>query len=291
MFPVLFAQAAEAAAEVSETDGSWLTAARQNLVDWYTSLANLIALPSARLVAAAVLGTFGLWLLMPGRRTAFARVLGAITGGLAAACLLSLVPPVMFTFTSVLFALLGSLTIAAAIGTVTSKSPIYNAVWFAITLLGVGGLLLLNGAQFLGIATVAVYAGAIVVTFLFVLMLAQPEGYTRYDRISWGRTAEWMGCAAGAISACLLVWALLPTPAVGVPAEGNPVLVEDHVAVLGAQLFTRHLISVEIAGLLLFAALVGCVAIAGATNRRGIAGQVESALAIDRQTGGDIRHE
>ena len=101
----------------------------------------------------------------------------------------------------------------------------------------------------------------------------------------------WLGCAAGAISASLLVWALLPTPAVGVPAEGNPVLVEDHVAVLGAQLFTRQLIGVQVAGLLLFAALVGCVAIAGATSRRGIARQVESALNIDSQEVGDIRHE
>ena len=229
---------------------------------------------------------------MPGRKRAYSRVLGAAVGGLAAVCLLSLVPPVSLTCVSVTFTILGSLTVAAAVGTVTSQSPIYSAVWFAVTLLGVGGLMMVNGAQFLGIATVAVYAGAIVVTFLFVLMLAQPEGHTHYDRISWGRTAQWFGCAAGAISASLLVWALLATPAVGVPAAGNVVLAEDHVATLGGVLFTRHLIGVEVAGLLLFAALVGCVAMAGAARRRGITQQVESALATDQQhLRGDIRHE
>ena len=49
------------------------------------------------------------------------------------------------------------------------------------------------GAQFLGIATVAVYAGAIVVTFLFVLMLAQPGGHAMYDRISWGWLPRFLG--------------------------------------------------------------------------------------------------
>jgi NADH-quinone oxidoreductase subunit J len=52
-------------------------------------------------------------------------------------------------------------------------------------LLGTAGLLLLAGAQFLAIATVVVYAGAILVTFLFVLMLAQPEGRAAYDRVSF----------------------------------------------------------------------------------------------------------
>ena len=81
------------------------------------------------------------------------------------------------------------ITVASAAATIASRSPVYSAIWFAVSLLGTAGLLLLQGAQFLGIATVAVYAGAIVVTFLFVLMLAQPEGHAYYDRVSWGTDA------------------------------------------------------------------------------------------------------
>ena len=61
----------------------------------------------------------------------------------------------------------------------------YCAIWFALTLVGTAGIFMLQGAQFLGVATIVVYAGAILVTFLFVLMLAQPGGDAFYDRVSW----------------------------------------------------------------------------------------------------------
>lgn len=270
-----------------------------NLSSWsqrFSQLTESIAEPNTRLIMATVLGTFGLWLLMPGRRRLIARILGGILGGLAVVCLLSLVPAVTFSLGSALFTILGSLTVLAAVGTVCSRSPIYCAVWFAVTLLGVGGLFLVNGAQFLGIATVAVYAGAIVVTLLFVLMLAQPEGHTRYDRISWGRAAQFLGCFAGACSACVLIWALLSTPADNVAhtAIDNPLLGNHHVANFGGRLFSVHLVEVEIAGVLLFAALVGAVAIAGATSRdgTGVRRQVQQSLSAQDGLGpGDIRHE
>src|SRR5213076_1345606 len=78
------------------------------------------------------------------------------------------------------FWLLSLITIAAAVAMVTSRAPIYSAIWFAVSLLGTAGLFFQSGAQFLGVATVVVYAGAIVVTFLFVIMLAQPEGHSPY---------------------------------------------------------------------------------------------------------------
>ena len=84
------------------------------------------------------------------------------------------------------FWLLALITLAGAVATITSQSPVYSAIWFAMSLLGTAGLFFFNGAQFLGVATVVVYAGAIVVTFLFVIMLAQPEGHSAYDRITWG---------------------------------------------------------------------------------------------------------
>ena len=66
--------------------------------------------------------------------------------------------------------------------TVTSRNPIYSALWFASVVLSTAGLFLLAGAPFLAAGTVIVYAGAIIVTFLFVIMLAQMEGKAAYDR-------------------------------------------------------------------------------------------------------------
>ena len=70
----------------------------------------------------------------------------------------------------------------AAVLTVTSRNPVYSALWFASVVLSTSGLFLLAGAQFLAAGTVIVYAGAIIVTFLFVIMLAQMEGRATYDR-------------------------------------------------------------------------------------------------------------
>ncbi len=117
-------------------------------------------------------------------------------------------------------------------------------------------------------ATVAVYAGAIVVTFLFVLMLAQPEGHSFYDRISWGKLPSLLACLSGVALAAAIIWAVSQTPfdqmavAANTGDTARSTLAEQHVAILGGRLFTKHLIAVQVAGTLLLAALVGAVAMA-----------------------------
>ncbi len=65
---------------------------------------------------------------------------------------------------------------------ITSRNPVYGALWFALATLGTCGLFMLQSAPFLAAATVIVYAGAVIVTFLFVIMLAQQTGSAGYDR-------------------------------------------------------------------------------------------------------------
>ena len=96
-------------------------------------------------------------------------------------------------------------SLAATIGgflTVTSRNPVYSALWFASVVVSTSGLFLLAGAPFLAAGTVIVYAGAIIVTFLFVIMLAQVEGKALYDRAS--RTRQELplpvSCCCGPLS-------------------------------------------------------------------------------------------
>jgi NADH-quinone oxidoreductase subunit J len=136
---------------------------------------------------------------------------------------------------------------------------------------------MLQGAQFLAVATVVVYAGAILVTFLFVLMLANPEGHAFYDRLSWEAP---LSATTGAVTIGVLTFALVgifnpqdqifaQIPAVETDRSAE-ILAPEHTAHLGGQLFSKHLIAVELAGTLLLIALVGCVAIvAEAKARRG----------------------
>ena len=155
--------------------------------------------------------------------------------------------------------------------TITFRNPVYSAIWFAMSLLGTAALFLFDGAQFLGVATIVVYAGAILVTFLFVLMLAQPEGHAAYDQLSWGgRLSAITGAAVVGILTLTVVGVLQnpdakarPVAPFATEALEENILADQHVAHLGAQLFSRNLVPVEIAGTLLLVALVGTVAIVG----------------------------
>ena len=67
---------------------------------------------------------------------------------------------------------------------ITARNPVYAALWFALATLATCGLFLLQSAPFLAAATIIVYAGAVIVTFLFVIMLAQQSGAAGYDQRS-----------------------------------------------------------------------------------------------------------
>ena len=235
---------------------------------------------------ATVLGTLGVWLLLP-RGRAGGKAAGAVFTAVALGLFASRLPwlrsspddSIPLVENAVFFVLAG-ITVVAAIATVTLRKPVYCAIWFAVSLLGTAGLFLFIGAQFLAVATVLVYAGAILVTFLFVLMLTQPEGRTQYDRVSWeALVSAATGMAVVGILSMTVARVLTATyvdltadgrevarPAVAAAAEAagdraGGVLAEQHVAHLGAELFGRHLIAVEVTGTLLLAALVAAAVI------------------------------
>jgi len=233
--------------------------------------------PHPIIALAAVLGIVAMWLMLP-RGTRRGQWIGAVIGAVALGLGTSQLPWVGSWGFGAAYYAVAVVTIVAAVATVTFRNPVYCALWFGLTLTGTSGLMLLVGAEFLAIATIVVYAGAILVTFLFVLMLAQPEGRAAYDRAS---SEALLSAAAG-----VLIVGVLTTTLTGVlsapsgEAAMHPalqaadaeqlavgVLAEDHVARFGAELFGRHLIAVEVTGTLLFAALVGAAVIVAVNQR------------------------
>jgi NADH-quinone oxidoreductase subunit J len=208
-----------------------------------------------------------MWLLLPHGRPR-ARVFGALLAAAGLSLYFTQIPRLEHWLGESLFLILAGITVVSAVATVTMRSPVYCAIWFGMSLLGTAGLMMYQGAQFLAMSIVVVYAGAILVTFLFVLMLAQPEGKAAYDRMSFEAL---LSATTGAVLVGVLSIALygalahrtagdpLPPPSAAELQAG--VLDEQHVARLGSELFGRHLLAVQVAGVLLMAALVGAAAI------------------------------
>jgi len=224
--------------------------------------------PQRYIALATILAAAGMWLLLP-RGTARGKAVGAVLVTIAGGLILAQVPALNGLAARSAFYLLAAVTLGSAVATVSLANPVYSAIWFGMSLAGTAGLFLYQGAEFLAAATIVVYAGAILVTFLFVLMLAQPRGRARYDRVSWeALISAATGAVMSGVLAIAVFAALGPQPKGG--AELHPtapdrlaqnVLAEDHVAQIGRELYGRHLLAVEVAAVLLLAALVGTTAI------------------------------
>ena len=179
-----------AAAAIAERPWpAWQTFGVESVSPWLMSGPGL-------LVGAVLLVTVGLFLMV--RRGPRQRWVGATLALLGFLVMVSRLESLGGLGRSAGFWCLAALTLSAAVATITSHNPVYSAIWFAVSLLGTGALFLLQGAQFLAVATVVVYAGAIVVTFLFVVMLAQPSGQAYYDRIQWGVVPTLLAVLTGA---------------------------------------------------------------------------------------------
>lgn len=235
-----------------------------------------ILTPGRLLAGAVTAAAISLWLLLPrGRERGIARWFGMLLGIAALAGLACAGRRLGGLGEEAVFLTVSLVAVVSGAATVLTRSPVYSAIWFAMCLLGVAGVLLVLGAQFLGVATIVVYAGAILVMFLFVLMLAQPAGLAPYDRVS---NEPFLSAVTAAVLLGLLtlsIGRLSAEPAAPLAAEpavtvaADP-LAENHVARLGAELFGRHLVSVEAAGVLLLVALIGSIAVVSRSESAGL---------------------
>ncbi|MCH7702719.1 MAG: NADH-quinone oxidoreductase subunit J [Planctomycetes bacterium] len=222
--------------------------------------------------ALFALGGAGLYLALPrtGRST---RAAGAIIGLSAVAALLALMAgtwAVPGTHNGY-FLLFAGVAIVGSARVVTHRNPVYSAVYFVLVVVAVAMIMVLQMAEFLAIAIIIIYAGAILVTYVFVIMLAQQHGDTACDR----RAREPFGAVLVAFVLTAAVTgrvAELPTGQVpGHPI--HPILVSDsglpveqaavgNVTAIGQALLTRYVVALEIAGVLLLVAMVGAIALA-----------------------------
>ena len=218
-------------------------------------------------------GAVGMWLATSPSMMRM-RIVGSLlaSAGLTAA-ITTLDGPGGDLANQIMFWLFASSALLSGVFMVTSRDPVYAALWFALATLGVSGLFMLQLAPFIAAATLIVYAGAIIVTFLFVIMLARQQGRSFHDYRA--RTPIMSIVASWLLLAALLwnfqKWQQVPA------AEAGPSLTAEVVSnslsrpaaeefsslrSLGRSLFGDYLYAVEIAGTLLLVAGIGAIAIA-----------------------------
>ena len=158
----------------------------------------------------------------------------------------------------IMFFLLATIAVVAAIGMLVARSPVYSALWLVLNLFCVAGLYFTMDATFIGVIQILVYAGAIMVLFLFVIMLLNLSALPQLEEISWPTVAGF-GLGVVVLSQLLYVIATrldLPIEAVGATAETGSA------ETLGVALYTRYALHIEVAAILLLAATVGAVMLA-----------------------------
>jgi NADH-quinone oxidoreductase subunit J len=164
---------------------------------------------------------------------------------------------------NLLFYFFAAIAILCALMTVSRRSPVASALWLIGAFFSLAAIYTLLGAYFIGIIQILVYAGAIMVLFLFVIMLLNLGNEYEPDF----RGTVWKVVAAGTSLVMIALLARMTiTPATA--ADGGPALLAQQVAeqgivgVIGIPMFTEFTVPLQVTGILLLVAVVGAVALA-----------------------------
>ena len=223
--------------------------------------------PVAILVLCVVAGV-GTVLLLPGKRE---RSISKIGGVIVLAAFLVLAALMVRQAAShgagdVYFWIFSLIAVVGAVRVITHRKPVYSALYFVLVVMASAGLFVLLWAEFMAAALILIYAGAILITYVFVIMLAsqaqnpsettQSEG-AEYDVVS--REPLLASAAGFALMGVILFLIFQKNQAIAELPE--PVGTRE-VRGLGKYLFEKQLIGLELAGLILTVSMVGAVIIA-----------------------------
>jgi NADH-quinone oxidoreductase subunit J len=159
------------------------------------------------------------------------------------------------SITQILFWILSIVAIFSALMVVISKNPVYSVLWLIVTFFTISGHYILLNAQFLAVVNIIVYAGAIMVLFLFVIMLMNLGKETDPQKSKW---LKLIGSVAGGCLLLVMVAALRNTEQQMTElATGDIGLIEN----LGKVLFNEYVVPFEISSILFLSAMIGAVVI------------------------------
>jgi len=160
---------------------------------------------------------------------------------------------------AIFFAYFALVSILAGVLTVALKNPVHCGLALLAVLLHVSGLFVLLNAEFLWAVQVIVYAGAILVLYLFVLMLLNLKTEERYFHSSYLYFA-----GPAVLGACYVLFLLIQSPYGGLKGDSPApaVLRNGDTYAVGIKMFSDYLLQFEIVGVFLLGAIIGAIVLA-----------------------------
>jgi NADH-quinone oxidoreductase subunit J len=181
---------------------------------------------------------------------------------------------------AVFFYLFAIVAVASAFMVISARNPVHSVLYLILTFVNAAGLFLLTGAEFLALILLVVYVGAVMVLFLFVVMMLDvdfaelKQGALRYAPI---------GAAIGLVLAAELIvvtggYTIAPKLVSPVVSPTPDIAQRANTAALGDILYTNYVYYFEIAGLVLLVAMIGAIVLTlrhkAGVRRQSIAAQV-----------------
>jgi NADH-quinone oxidoreductase subunit J len=165
----------------------------------------------------------------------------------------------------ILFWAFAAVAVIGSLLVVLQRNPVYSVLAIISSFFGLSGLYVLLEAPFVAVVQIIIYAGAIMVLFLFVVMLLNAS---REDGAEWDRShpfyrpgPTYVGGALALLLAGQLVWALARIVSIDAPVGGQAPAASA-VRDLGRVLFTDYMFAFEVTSILILAAMVGAVVLA-----------------------------
>ncbi len=161
---------------------------------------------------------------------------------------------------TLIFLILAVMTLAGAVAAMTLRMLVHSVLALTIAFAGLAALYIQLGAQFVGLAQILVYVGAVVILIVFAIMLTRDPTDLSHTGAVTAPSKSLL--ASGAVTAAVfgtLAWAVMSSKAIGaVPDAPQQVTVKQ----VGDALLTRFALPLEVIGLMLTAALIGAVILA-----------------------------
>jgi len=161
----------------------------------------------------------------------------------------------------ILFGILGLVAVVSSVAMITRPSPVISAIFLVLNFFALAGLYLLLNAQFIAVVQVIVYAGAIMVLFLFVLMLLNTESEPQI--LQQKKNLKIMGIAIAILVFVQIAYLIFyANPSENIAKEVTASVEAGTIETIGTELYTKYVLPFLASGFLLLAATIGAIILA-----------------------------